>query len=58
MGNGNAPPDHCGADPGNRGGVGLVVEKAFKNAADHLEDGYSMPKANAGAFAISAPPLR
>jgi hypothetical protein len=51
-----APPNHVGTHPSNRGGLGVQVERAFENGACHIKDGYSIGKANEGAFAVSAPP--
>ena len=50
------PPNQVGCSMGNRGGLGLQIQKAFSNAVNHTSDGYSRPKAEEGAFAISSPP--
>jgi len=50
-------PDNVCVHPKNRGGVGLVKEKAVSLAAVHCEAGYSYSKACAGAFAVSMPPV-
>jgi hypothetical protein len=48
--------DNVCVHPKNRGGVGLVKEKAFSLAVVHCEAGYSYSKACDGAFAASMPP--
>ena len=47
--------DQIGVHPKKRGGLGCSVSKAFANAEEHIGVGYSLAKAQEGAWAFQTP---
>ena len=50
-----AAPTTMGAHPANRGNIGFMMSEALVNAHGHVEVGWSLRKANQGAWAVECP---
>ncbi|CAK0889718.1 unnamed protein product [Prorocentrum cordatum] len=49
-------PRFVGVEPNNRGGIGVCFQNALNSAAKHCGAGWSLARANQGAFAVQAKP--